>query len=77
MIINYYLRIIYESWRIMNIIVHLPEILEGMELLSGRLNEARLTMVANNINKLSCLYEQKVELFEHVCEEIASRQFKQ
>ena len=34
-------------------------------------------MVANNINKLSCPYEQKVELFECVCEKIESRQFEQ
>ena len=61
----------------MNIIVHLPEMPEGMELLSRRLNEAHLTMVANNINKLNCPYEQKVELFERVCEKIKSRQFEQ
>lgn len=61
----------------MNIIVHMPTTPEGMEILSRRLNEAHLTMVANNINKLNCPYEQKVDLFEKVCSKIEHRRYEQ
>ena len=55
----------------------MPTTPEGMEILSRRLNEAHLTMVANNINKLNCPYEQKVDLFEKVCSKIGNRQYEQ
>ena len=55
----------------------MPTTPEGMEILSRRLNEAHLTMVAKNINKLNCPYEQKVDLFEKVCSKIGNRQYEQ
>ena len=54
----------------MDVIVHMPTSPEGMEILARRINEAHLKMVVNDLNKKSFPYEQKVELFEAVCERI-------
>lgn len=58
---------------LVDIIVHMPITNEGKELLARRINEAHLKMVTSNINKLGCSYEQKVELFEAVCDKIQEK----
>ena len=54
----------------MDVIVHMPTTPIGLEILARRINEAHLNMVVKDLNKKSFPYEQKVELFEAVCERI-------
>lgn len=54
----------------MDVIVHMPTTPKGLEILARRINEAHLNMVVKDLNKKSFPYEQKVELFEAVCERI-------
>ena len=51
-------------------IIHLPNTKEGKELLSRKICQAPLSMVATNINKLNIPFSQKIALFEAVCDEI-------
>lgn len=54
----------------MNIRVHLPSTKEGWELLSNKVAEVQSELIINQINKLPCNYERKVEVLEGVRKKI-------
>ena len=51
----------------------MPSSKEDKEKLSRAICKAHLDMVVANINKLNIPYEQKLKLFEAVCDEIQNR----
>lgn len=55
-----------EGGESMNVIVHLPDTKEGWELLDDRLAEFHSQFIINEINKLPCSYERKLEILEGV-----------
>ena len=57
----------------MNII--LPNTEEGKETLYRAIYKAYLDMVATNINKLNIPYEQKIKLFDAVCDKIENKSY--